>query len=415
VKSLLFETAKAERDFVIKTRRTLHECAELSGKEFETIRFIKKTLDEWSIPYTEIENGGIAAELTGKKKTEGKRVRTLVLRADVDALPIEENEKNLVKKRDVLSQNRGVMHACGHDAHTAVLLSASRIIFGMKEKIHGRIFAVFERGEERLGLLANILAWFEKERIHLDGAHAIHVRPDLASGKIAVLEGPVFASPFLFDITLKGRGGHGSRPDLANSPLDCFAHFYSAFKSLRERYVSPFEPFTTNIGTVNYGLQNNVIADELRFTGSVRLYHEETAAKFTAELENLLEHTSAAFHCAYIKNRFGNPSYPVINEKNITRTCQEAVCRYMGEEYLTDNGEPMMCSDDFGFFCKICPTLMVHLGIGNAEKGTGGALHSDTFDVDEDALPLGIAETTAFALQFFENAVGNNRTEQTHG
>jgi amidohydrolase len=403
VKSSLFEIAEDDRDFVIKTRRTLHECAELSGKEFETIRFIKKTLDAWSVPYKEVENGGIVAELTDKKEAEHQRGRTLVLRADIDALPIEENENNLAKKRVCFSQNSGVMHACGHDAHTAILLSASRIIFGMKEKIDGRILAVFERGEEGLGLLANIIAWFEKEHIRLDGAHAIHVRPDLASGKIAVLEGPVFASPLVFDITLKGTGGHGSRPDLANSPLDCFVHFYTAFKSLRERYVSPFEPLTTNIGIVNYGLLNNVIADTLRFTGSVRLYREETAAKFTAELENLLDHTSGMFHCTYIKHKFGRPLPAIINEKRLAKTGKDAVHRYMGGEYLVDAYEPMMCSDDFSLLSKICPLLMVHLGIANAEKGTGGELHSDTFDVDEDVLPLGVAETAAFALRFFEN------------
>jgi amidohydrolase len=398
------EAAKAERDFVIKTRRMLHECAELSGREFETVRFIKKTLEEWSIPYTEIEDGGIVAFLTGKKEKGNRRVRTLVLRADVDALPIVENEYNLVRKRDCISQNRGVMHACGHDAHTAVLLSASRILFGMREAINGRILAVFERGEERLGLLANIIAWFEREGIRLDGAHAIHVRPDLPSGKIAVLQGPVFASPLVFDITLKGTSGHGSRPDLANSPLDCFVHFYNALKSLRERYISPFELLTTNIGVVNYGTLSNVISSELRFNGSARLYHEETATKFAAELDNLLEHITAAFHCAYQKNKFGAPLHPVINEKAMVRIGQKAVRRYLGGGFLVDTYEPMMCSDDFAFFGKVCPILMVHLGIGNPEKGTGGELHSDTFDVDEDALPLGVAETAAFTLQFFEYA-----------
>jgi amidohydrolase len=406
MKVQVMEAAKAERDFVIKTRRTLHEHPELSGQEFETVRFIKKTLEEWSIPYTEIEDGGIVAELTGKKeneKKENERDRTLVLRADIDALPITENEQNLVRKRDCISQNRGVMHACGHDAHTAVLLSASRILFGLRENIDGRIFAVFERGEERLGLLANIIAWFAREGIRLDGAHAIHVRPDLPAGKIAVLEGPVFASPVFFDITFKGVGGHGSRPDLANSPLDCFVHFYGALKSLRERYISPFEPLTTNIGVVNYGIAGNIIADELHFTGSTRLYHEETRAKFEAELENLLDHITAAFHCTYHKNHFGGHLHPVINEKGMARTGQEAVRRYLGREYLVETYDPMMCSDAFAFFGKTCPTLMVHLGIGNPEKGTGGELHSDTFDVDEDALPLGVAETAAFALQFFED------------
>jgi amidohydrolase len=406
----VMEAAKAGRDFLVKTRRTLHERAELSGREYETVRFIKKTLEEWSIPYIEIENGGIAAELTGKKetgkkeRTENGRIRTLLLRADVDALPIVENERNLARKRDCISQNSGVMHACGHDAHTAVLLFASRILFGMREAIDGRIFAVFERGEEGLGLLANIIAWFAREGIRLDGAHAIHVRPDLPAGKIAVLEGPVFASPFFFDITFKGHGGHGSRPDLANSPLDCFVHFYGALKSMRERYISPFEPLTTNIGIVHYGTLGNVIDGDLRFTGSARLYREETQATFAAELDNLLGHISAAFHCAYQKNKFGAPLHPIINDKGLAQTGQEAVRRHLGGEYLVDACEPMMCSDDFAFLGAVCPLLMVHLGIGNAEKGTGGELHSDTFDVDEDALPLGVAETVAFALQFFEKA-----------
>jgi metal-dependent amidase/aminoacylase/carboxypeptidase family protein len=140
---------------------------------------------------------------------------------------------------------------------------------------------------------------------------------------------------------------------------------------LRERYISPFEPLTTNIGVVNYGTLSNVISGNLHFTGSARLYHEEKTAKFAAELDNLLDHITAGFHCTYQKNRFGASPNPTINEKGMARTGQRAVRRYLGDGYLVDTYEPMMCSDDFAFFGKVCPTLMVHLDGSSGDRQPG--------------------------------------------
>ena len=413
--SFINKAACAERDFAVDVRRHLHLYPELSGKEFETTAYIKEKLKSFSIPFIEIENGGIVAKLSNKKENGVGRVRTLVLRADVDALAIKENENNLAGKRSVVSQNLGVMHACGHDAHTSILLAASKIIFNLRDRIDGNVFAVFERGEEGLGWLKNIIDYFEKEHIHLDGAHAIHVRPDLAAGKIAVLEGPVFASPVGFEIYIQGAGGHGSRPDLANSPLDCFTHFYLAFKSLRERYISPFEPITTNIGVVRYGTLSNVIDDSLYCSGSARLYSEESADRFLQELKHLLKTVTETFHCAYTIKRFGGRLHPIINEKNMAHTARQALKYHIGEEHLVEKYEPMMCSDDFAFFCRVCPVLMVHLGDQNKEKGSGGELHSSLFDIDEDVLELGIAETAGFTLAFFADEEAYNAEKKGGG
>ncbi|MDR3130889.1 MAG: amidohydrolase [Treponema sp.] len=402
--SFITKAVHAEHDFIVDVRRQLHRSPELSGKEFETLKVIREKLESFSIPFVEVENGGIVAELTNKRESGAGRGRTLVLRAEIDALPITESENNLAGKRSVISQNPGLMHACGHDAHTAILLTASKLIWELRGRINGSVYAVFERGEEGLGLLKNILSYFEKEHIHPDGAHAIHVRPDLEAGKIAVLEGPVFACPAGFEAVIKGSGGHGSRPDTANSPLDCFTHFYLAFKSLRERRISPFEPVTTNIGKVRYGKLSNVIDPVIRFTGSARVYNEETALLFQEEVERLLKTITEAFYCTYKIKRFGGQVQPVINDGNMALTGRKAVREYIGGEHLIEKYEPMMCSDDFAFFRRVCPVLMVHLGAGNIKKGGGGDLHSASFDIDEDALELGTAETVGFALTFFADA-----------
>ncbi len=395
----LFQRALELQDWCTETRRHLHRHPERSGQEFETLAYLRGLLDEFGAPWIEVEDGGILALLGDER-----RGKTVLLRADIDALPISENPRNLKRAREVISENPGTQHACGHDAHTAMLLATAKLLAPFNDEIPGRIILLFQRGEEGNGNLREILKYVDAKHIHIDGAHAIHVRPDLPAGKIASVAGAVMASPAAFDITITGSGGHGSRPDLANNPLDCWAALYQGFKDIRLKHTSPFEPFTLVVGKLDYGAQANVISPALHFVLSVRFYNEDCGEIFHDEVLLLLEGITKAYHCAYTVNRFLVALPPIKNDAAAAAISQNAIRSYIGEEHLISAHEPMMCSDDFALIGKRYPAVMLQLGIRNEGKGSGAELHSDLFDIDEAALPFGIAATAGFALDFLASA-----------
>jgi amidohydrolase len=393
--------AGVNEDAAIAIRRHLHRNPELSGVELQTLAFIREKLTEYGVAFEEIEDGGLLGFI-------GEGERTVLLRADVDALPIRENPRNLKRERAVISQNDGVQHACGHDAHTAILLTAGKILRENPEALHGgRVILLFERGEEGTGNLRYVLEHFEREKTRIDAAHAIHVRPDLPAGRILAKDGPIMAGAFGFAVTIRGKGGHGSRPDLANNPIDCFVAVYNALSAIRLRYVSPFDRLTFSVGQLQSGGKSNVIPGELTFGGSARFYKKETGAAFAAEFKTALTNITAAYHCAY--ELTGGPmgllpGSPLTNDDRVARLARDAAARHLGEDALID-AEPLMGSESFAAVAERWPSVMVHLGIQNDALGSGADLHSEFFDLDEAAIAVGVAETVAFATEFLQSGI----------
>ncbi|MDR3138988.1 MAG: amidohydrolase, partial [Treponema sp.] len=274
--------AKASENYTVEVRRHLHRHPELTRVEFETLKYIRSHLEKWGIPYVEVEDGGIFAFIGDES-----RGKTVLLRADIDALPIQEDPRNLARKREVISEVPGVQHACGHDAHTAMLLTAGKILKEYEGKIPGRVLLMFERGEEGGGNFRQLLYYLEDKKIRVDGGHAIHVRPGVPAGKIVAVPGPIMSAGCGFNVTITGRGGHGSRPDLANSPLDCFTSLYQSLKDIRLKHISPFDNFTFSVGTISYGNRGNVIPGELNFQGSARTVNEANVERFFDEFDLL--------------------------------------------------------------------------------------------------------------------------------
>jgi amidohydrolase len=299
------------------------------------------------------------------------------------------------------------MHACGHDAHTAILLSAGKILREHVQELDGvKILLLFERGEEGTGMLRYLLRHILSRKLRVDLAHAIHVRPDLPTGRILAKDGPIMAGAYPFSVTLRGRGGHGSRPDLASSPIDCFTAFYSALGALRVKSVSPFEQLTLSVGQVHSGERNNVIPSELTFSGSARFFERAAGQKFAEEFTHLLQHIAAAYRCTYDfgsePGGLGAPGIPLANNLAAAELARAAVRRRLGAETLID-APPLMGSESFSFIAELWPSVMIHLGIGNDALGSGADLHSEFFDLDEAAIRAGIAETLAFALEFAQS------------
>jgi amidohydrolase len=383
----------------IELRRSLHRDPELSGIETRTLKFIAEKLTEYDIEYTEIDKGGILGSIGGAARTGGKSV---LLRADIDALPIRENPCNLKRERAVISQNAGVQHACGHDAHTAMLLTAASIL---KEQWHelgtGGVILLFERGEEGAGNLRYLLRHIIDNRIRISAAHAIHVRPDLDAGRIHIPLGPVMAGTAGFQATLRGRGGHGSRPDRSNNPVDCFVAVYNALSSVRLRRASPFEPFTFSVGLLSGGDKGNIIPAELTFGGSARFYSIGAGEAFASEYKRILAGMTAAYGCEYEGGDI-LLGFPTINHGALAGFARETARSLLGDDVLAD-GEPLMGSESFAAVTRLWPSVMTLLGVRNAELGAGADLHSEFFDLDEAALKLGVAETVAFADGFLSS------------
>ncbi|MDR1204158.1 MAG: amidohydrolase [Peptococcaceae bacterium] len=386
--------AQENEVLTIEQRRHIHRHPELSGQEFETLKYIRSRLDTYGVSYVEVEDGGILGFLGDENKG-----RTLILRADIDALPIVENPRNLKRERTVISENPGIQHACGHDAHAAMLLTAAKILRENESKLRGRVILFFERGEEGTGNIRQLLKYIEEKEIHIDAAHGIHVDALTPAGKFIALGGPNHAGACAFHVTLIGEGGHGSRPDLSANPIDAFAGVYNALNSIRLKYISPFEQLTFSVGQISSGTRANVIPGKLEFSGTLRFYNQVVAKRFVEEFRNILEHETAACHCTYETEGF-SLGLPLINNDKITELIQGAVGRIFSANRLIMDANPSMGSESFSLLAKLYPSAMIYLGVRNEEFGSGAAHHSEYFDLDEAALHDGVAETIAFAFDF---------------
>ena len=390
------ELAQKYQDYMVSARRYLHENPELSGREFNTVKFIMGELDKMGIEYIEVENGGVLGFIRGK--AEGK---TVLLRADCDALPVLEKE-NLTNSRCVWSKNEGVMHACGHDAHTAALLGAAKVLLDKKEEINGTVILCFERGEEGSGNVKYIFAYLEKNGYHIDSCFGMHTHLPLGTGKVAVNDTNACAGAFGFEITIEGRGGHGSRPDQAENPIDCFVAIYQRLQSLRLTKLGPFQPATYSVGQLSSGLQGNVIPQTLTFSGTMRYYDDSSVETFKEEFRHVVDSVCEAYHCTATYNRFAAPGFATVNDPECASFARQVFARELGEEAVTQV-EPLMGSESYSQYLKQWPGCFGFLGVHNPAKGTGAANHNEKFDVDEDALATGAACHATYAIEFLES------------
>jgi len=384
---------------MLADRRYLHEHPELSGQETETIAYITGILEELGLSIHVIPNGGVIGVLN--EKTEGACV---LLRADCDALPVQEGEKNIVERRSCVSKNPGVMHACGHDAHMAMLLGAARALTAMKDEVPGCVLFVFERGEEKggKGFLENLLPYIQ-ERFNVGACYGAHVRWDIPAGKIAVMDGAVMAGAFGFDVVIHGKGGHGSRPDLAISPIDCFCAIHQQAAALRMRVVEPDQVLTYSLGMVSAGEQGNTIPESLRFAGTVRTFDTKgSGERFALELRRIIDNTCASHGCTAEYVHFSKPLYETSNHAQLAARTRQAIVRNVGMLSLA-SCTPWMASESFSAYLKLWPGVLAFVGIRNEKTGCGANHHTPQFDLDESAMRNGAAAACAFALDFLKN------------
>ena len=375
--------AEAQQDYVIESRRTIHRFAEVSGKEFKTSAFIEEEIKKAG------DTGWIAILDTGKP---GSRI---ALRADIDALLVPEEPNNLAGPRVVVSDDPHTSHACGHDAHTAMLLGAMRVLAEQRDNLTGVIYFCFEEGEEDG---RGILAMLNQLSAHgVDVCWGIHVYAGLESGKICVSAGPRMAGAAGVGIKVIGRGGHGSRPDMSVNPVFCAASILTNTATAWVNQITAGRTVTLGVTSIQGGEAPNVIPDTADILGSLRFFNDEEGEKAVRIFKNVAEHTAAMNNCqVQFDDRFCVLCAPVINDEYYSNLISTALPEVLPENVTVSSCEPWYASESFSCYRRICPSVLAHLGINNPSYGSGAAHHNGFFDVDEGVLSTGVIATLKF-------------------
>lgn len=366
-------------DEFISIRRHLHAHPELSYQEFETAAFIKKQLDAIGIPYKTMAQTGVVGLIEGKNP--GSRI--VALRADMDALPIKEENEVTYK-----SANEGVMHACGHDVHTTCLLGAAKILHETKDQWEGTVKLIFQPGEERNPGGASILI---KEGVLKDpepqAIIGLHVHPHLETGKFSFRGGKVMASADELYITIKGPGGHAAAPHLTVDTILVASHLVIALQQIISRNKSPFTPSVLSICSFQGGHTTNVIPSEVKLMGTFRALDEEWRFKAHELIRKQCLEIGAAMGATI--DLHIDVGYPAVyNHEGLNELARQQAIAYAGSENVLET-EVRMGAEDFGYYSQVIPGCFFRLGVGNVAKGITSGVHTPTFNVDESAIELG--------------------------
>ncbi len=381
---------------MIRNRRHLHANPEPSAQEVQTLNYIRTELRMMGIEWVDVEGGGILGIIN-----KGKDGPTILLRADVDALQIQESPNNLKGPKICVSDVPGVSHACGHDAHTAMLLAEAEILNRMREMLPGKVILCFEQGEEGFGCLAHILRYLEGDNgMNVDTCYATHVRWDLPTGMISVPKGPSMSGVIGFTCDIKGKGGHGSRPDLANSPVDCFTAIYEEMHRIRLRKINPYHALTFSVGKLISGTRDNVIPEDLRFEGTIRFFDIPDGDIFWEEFTRIVEQECDLHNCTGDLKMFTR-FLPVVNDETCCQIANSAVRKYLGDQACT-SVEPWMASESVAALFTLYPGVHTFTGIYNEELGSGANHHTPDFDLDEQGMIYGAAAAIAYVLEYFD-------------
>ena len=375
---------------LISDRRHFHKHPELSFQEFNTMDYICNRLDNLGINYRKkIAGSGVLAEIQGKNN--GK---CLLIRADIDALPLEEKNEVLYK-----SKTSGVMHACGHDAHTAILLNTCQVLNSLKEYWNGTIKFAFQPGEETTGGAQPMIEEGILENPEVDVCIALHMDTDLETGTVRIKKGPMYASPDDFSITIKGKGGHGAEPHNAIDPIVIASQIIIQLQTLISRCTDPFEEAVVTVGSIHGGYATNVIPDTVEMLGTARAFSNEMREMLAERIETIVKTVCESYGAEY-DYQFIKLFPPLINDTNVAQQIYESSVRCLGEENCILGGKATMAGEDFAYFSQEKPSALFKLGCRNTAKGIGAPLHNPYFDIDEDSLAHGVAIFTDFALNF---------------
>lgn len=357
---------------IVKIRRELHSFPEIGNREFRTTEVIMNCLDRWKVEYERPLETGVVAKIEGREK--GKVV---ALRADIDALPV--NEKT---ELPFSSQNEGMMHACGHDIHTAVLLGTAKILSENKDKFCGEVRLIFEPDEELLGGAERLIEKGAMEKV--SAVFGLHVRPELPKGHVQVKHGISYAAADVFEVDVMGKSVHGAEPHKGVDALVIAAQIVTALQTVVSRNFSPVESALISVCTFNAGTVCNQIAGKATFGGIMRSFGNQSREKLKALLTRTAKGIAEGMG-AECEVRIRESFSGIINDNEMTDFVKKCAEDILGEENVSVADAPLMTSEDFGFYLDRAPGSFYHVGCE-----CDYPLHSDKFNPDEAAILTGM-------------------------
>ena len=377
---------EAQADWMIAKRRQLHRIPERGFAEFKTQKVICDTLDELGIPY-QTERTWVIGMIEGKLPGG-----VVALRADIDALPIEEPEGC-----DFRSEHPGMMHACGHDMHAATLLGAAKVLMSIRDQLTGKVKLLFQPAEETEGGAEPMVAAGAMENPHVDRVYGLHVMPNLPVGTIETRVGTLNASTDSVRITIHGRAGHGAYPERSTDAIVCAAQVISALQTLVSRNLSPLSSAVLSIGQISGGTAQNIICDNVLMRGTLRTANSEIRAMMKRRIEEVSCGVAQAMGCSADVDIIPGYAALVNNEQEALRI-RRVAGRLFGSENAVEKPEPSMGGEDFSFFSDCAPGAFFHVGCAAKEKMPAPPLHSKDFALDERCLTIGALMHVALVL-----------------
>lgn len=385
-----FEETRKIQSKMVEYRRQLHKYPEVDRQLYKTADYVEAVLKENNISYTRYSNCGIVAEV-------GNGEKIVALRADMDALTIEDK-----KETEYRSRNIGIMHACGHDAHTAIQLGAAIVLKKFENQINGKVRLIFQPAEETDGGAKDMIEYGALEGVSF--ISGLHVDETLETGVVGVKKGVVNAASNPFEIIIKGKGAHGAHPEDGIDSIVIAAKIIDNLQPIISREISPVNSGLITIGTINGGTAQNSIAESVKITGIIRTLGDSTREFVIKRFVDIVENTAKMYRATVNINII--ESYPSFHNDNYLVDC-------LIDIYNTDNHNkyfilkeleyPSMGVEDFAYYTKVIPGIYYRLGCRNESKGIIHPAHASYFDVDEECLWIGSGIQCNIALKMLEN------------
>ena len=377
---------EAQKNWMVDIRRRLHRIPERGFAEVKTQQVIMETLDALGIPYT-TERTWVVGVIEGALPGQ-----VVALRADMDALPLEEPEGLPFR-----SEHPGMMHACGHDAHMTMVLGAAKVLMGMRDRLPGTVKLLFQPAEETDGGAEPMVQRGVMENPHVDRVYGLHVQPYLPVGVIETRAGTLNASTDDVELTILGRSSHGAYPESGADAIVCAAQVITSLQTLVSRNVSPLASAVLSLGMISGGTAGNIICDRVSLRGTLRTANGEIRAMMKRRIAEVASGVAAAMGCtAEVCITSGYAA--LVNDEAEAGRVMRVGARLLGERNVVRKAAPSMGGEDFSFFCESVPGAFFHLGCVKKEDMPAPLLHSRDFHLDEDCLTVGAMMHVALVL-----------------